>query len=60
MPTNKEELGKTNGYSAISFNDEAANNFYIVQFTSIPYTLQDDVEWDGNKLSSGDLFLNAI
>ena len=39
MSANKEELVKVNGYGAISANYNATNNFYIVCFTSIPYTL---------------------
>ena len=44
MSTNKAELVKANGYGAISSNDEAANNVYIVWCTYIPYTLQEVVE----------------
>ena len=55
MSNNKEELVKLNGYGAIAENDEAKNNVYIVCFTSVPYTLQEYVESDGNKLSSVEL-----
>ena len=40
ISTNKSKLYEFNGYVSISANDEAANIFYIVCFTSIPYTLQ--------------------
>ena len=40
MPTNKTEIIKVNVYGAISANDEAVNNFYIVWFISVLYTLQ--------------------
>ena len=60
MSTNKAELVQVNGYGAISVNDKAANNFYIVNFTSIPYTPQEDVEPYGNQLASGDIVCNAI
>ena len=49
-----------NGCGAISANNEAANMFFIVCFTSVPYTLQEDVESYGNKLASGDLVCNVI
>ena len=60
MLTNEVELVQVNGYDAISANDETANNFYIVCFTSVPYTLQEDVESDVNQLESGDPVCNAI
>ena len=60
MSYNKEEFDKVNGNGAISANDEAENKFYIVWFTSAPYTLQEYVESDGNQLASGDLVCNTI
>ena len=60
ISTNKSEISEVNGYGAISPNDEVANNFYIVHFIFFPYTIQEDVESDGNKLSSGDLVCNVI
>ena len=60
MSTNKAELIQVNGYGAISVNDEAANIFYVVCFASVPYTLQKDVESDGNKLAYDDLVCDAI
>ena len=49
-----------NGNGAISDNDEAANNPYIFFFTSVPYTLREDVESDGIQVASGYLGCNAI
>ena len=49
-----------NGYGAISDNYEAANIFYIVRFTSVPYILQEDVRSYGNQLVSSYLVFNAI
>ena len=49
-----------NGYVAIAANDEAANNFDISRFTSVPYTLQEDLESDGNQLASGEIVCNKI
>ena len=48
MENSKAELVKVNGYGAIAANDEAENDFYIVRFTSVPYTLQEYVELDRN------------
>ena len=60
MSTNREELVKVNGNGAIYANDEAANNFYIVRFTDVPYTMQEDVESYGNQLASSGFFCNSI
>ena len=56
MSTIKAELVQVIGYGAISANEEAANNFYIVHFASVPYTLQKDVESDRNKLDLVNFF----
>ena len=55
IATNKTEIFQLNGYGTISINDRPANIFYIVFFLSFPYTLQEDVKSDGNRLASGDL-----
>ena len=60
MSTNKSELVKVNGCGDISANYEASNKFYIVHFTSVPDTLQEDVESYGNQFSSGDFVCNVI
>ena len=60
MFNNKVEPVQGNEYGAISSNDQAANTFYIVRFTYVPYTFQEDVESDVNKLASGDLVFNEI
>ena len=49
-----------NGCGAIPPNDEAKNNFYIVHFTPVTYTLQEYVESNGNELASGYLVWNSI
>ena len=41
MSNNKAELVKLNGYGATAASYEAENNFYIVCFASVPYTLQE-------------------
>ena len=43
MSTNKAELVKVNGYGDIVAIYESGKN-YIVSFTYVPYTLQEDVE----------------
>ena len=43
MFNNKVEPVQGNEYGAISSNDQAANTFYIVRFTYVPYTLPEDV-----------------
>ena len=40
ISTNKAYLVKVNEYGDMFSNDEAANNFYIFFFKSVPYTLQ--------------------
>ena len=47
-------------YGAISENYETVNDFNIVIFKYVPYTIQEDVEPDGNKLAYSDLFCNTI
>ena len=49
-----------NGWGVIAANDESTNSFYIVCFTSVPYTLPKYVGLDGNQLAYGDLVFNAI
>ena len=49
-----------NAYGDITANGEAKNNFYIVYFTSVTYTLQEDMESNGSLFASGDLVFNAI
>ena len=60
IQTNKVELVQVNVYGAIDAIDEAVNNFYIFFFTSLPHTLQEDVESYGNQLASSGLVCNAI
>ena len=43
LSTNKEELVKVDDCGAISVNDEAANNVYVVCFTYVSHTLQEYV-----------------
>ena len=42
-----------NGYGDIAANDEAEKQIYVFCLTYVPYTLQEDVKLDRNKLSSG-------
>ena len=49
-----------NRHGAIADNDETINNFNISHFTPVPYTLQEDVDSDGNQLAYGDLVYDSI
>ena len=42
ISTNKSELIEVNGYIDIAVNYESANNFWVLCFTYVPYTLQED------------------
>ena len=52
MSTNKAELVEVDGYGAPAANNEYANSSYLFRFKSVPYTPQEDMESDGNKLSA--------
>ena len=41
--TNQAELAEVNSCSATTSNDQDTNNFYIVCFTHVPYTIQEYV-----------------
>ena len=43
MWTNQAELAEVNSCSATTSNDKDANNFYIVWFTHVPYTIKENV-----------------
>ena len=60
MSTNKVELVELGGYGAIAADDESANDLLWFCFVSVIYILQEDMESDGNQLTSGDLFFNDI
>ena len=49
MSTNKSEISKVNGYGSISKMMKFQKKC-IVHFTSVPYTLQEDVKSCGNQL----------
>ena len=46
MTNNKTYLVEVDGYGAIYANDQTENKFYIVMFTSVTYTLQENIESD--------------
>jgi hypothetical protein len=46
-------------YGAVNTEDPQTDGFYIVKFISSPYTLQNDVEVNGDRISSGTLVCDA-
>ena len=62
-----EHIGRNMGlcitdcsFGAVNTDDARTEGFYIVRFTSVPYTLQED-EFDGNELlSAGSLVCDAV
>ena len=48
-----------NSYGAMNADDPKTDGFYIIQFTSPPYTLQNDIEVNGDKITSGNLVCDA-
>ena len=40
-------------YGAIDTDDSSCNGYYIIKFSSSPYTLQSDLNIDGKVISSG-------
>ena len=60
MSTNREYFVRLNGYGCIDANDEYSNKVHVVCFTSVPYKLKEDIEYDGYQLDNGYLIWNAI
>ena len=48
-----------NNFGAVNTNDPKAKGFYIVKFTSFPYTLQENIEVDNNLSKEGSLVCKA-
>ena len=40
-------------YGAIDTDDSSRHGYYIIKFSSLPYTLQADLSIDGKVISSG-------
>ena len=49
-----------NEYGAIPANDESSNILYVVSFTYVPYSLQEDVEPEENQLAYTGRVCNVI
>ena len=47
-------------YSAIDSDDSTCHDYYIIIFSSCPYTLQADLNIDGRVISSGEIIREAI
>ena len=41
-------------YVAIDTDDSSCHGYYIIKFSSLPYTLQSDLSIDGQVISSGE------
>ena len=46
-------------YGAINIDDTTKHLFYVIQFLSDSYTLQNNTTIDGNIISAGELVLKA-
>ena len=46
-------------YGAINTDDTTTNGFYVIQFLSEAYTLQNNTTIDGQVISAGELFVKA-
>ena len=47
-------------FGAVNTNDTRTEGFYIVRFTSFPYTLQDDEYVDNEVLTGGSIVCDAV
>ena len=52
-------LVQSDMYGAINTDDTTENGFYIIQFISKAYTLQNDTTIDGQVISASDLVVKA-
>ena len=50
---NMSAMVRENNFGAVNTNDPKANGFYIVKFTSLPYTLQENIEVDNDLIKEG-------
>eukprot|EP00957_Ditylum_brightwellii_P180175 13724417-Ditylum_brightwellii.AAC.1 len=48
-----------NNFGAVNKNDPKAKGFYIVKFTSLPYTLKENIEVDNDLIKDGSLVCKA-
>ena len=48
-----------NNFGAVNTNDPKAKGFYIVKFTSLPYTLQENIKVDNDLIKEGSLVCEA-
>ena len=54
-----ESLVEYGKYGSINTTDTSTNGFYVIMFTSVLYTLQENTTIDGNFLIAGELVVNA-
>ena len=57
---NNPDHVEVDGYGDIATNYETSNIIYIINFISVFYNLQEEIELDINKLASGYLVCNSI
>eukprot|EP00957_Ditylum_brightwellii_P179226 13653827-Ditylum_brightwellii.AAC.1 len=58
-----DNMGATvneNNFGAVNTNDPKARGFYIVKFTSLPYTLLENIDVDNDLIKEGSLVVNSI
>eukprot|EP00957_Ditylum_brightwellii_P019386 1462322-Ditylum_brightwellii.AAC.1 len=48
-----------NNFGAVNTNDPNTEGFYIFKFTSLPYTLQENIEVDNDLIKEGSLICEA-
>ena len=56
---NMASLVQSGMYDAINTDDTKINGFYVIQFISEAYTLQNNTQIDRKFISAGELFVKA-
>ena len=56
---NMASLVQSSMYGAINTYDNTSNGFYVIQFISEEYTLQNNTTIDGQVISAGELVVKA-
>ena len=56
---NIASLVQSGMYGAINIDDNTTNVFYVIQFLSEAYMLQNNTKIDGNIISAGELVVKA-
>ena len=56
---NMASLFESGKYGAINTTDTSTNGFYVIMFTSVVYTLQENTTIDGQIITTGELVVKA-